>query len=271
MMPSACLLLLLAGVTHVQEQAPEPASAKGNEQIVLKRGKRPLFMELWRGASDPAAPLLVLYHRARSSRGEYKPMLPRLRALGYDCLAVDLSTGGACQEVSNRTVAMSGLRDWPSFPDTLPDIEDSLRWAREHRPQAKVVAWGSSFSAALVLRVAAEHPELLDGVIAFSPTECFEPFGKSATWVQEAAASVRCPVFMSSARSEESEWKAIFAAIPAETKTSFLPVGAGTSGSAALWERSRDHAEYWAALEPFLARHFPVPAPAPATPPSEDG
>jgi pimeloyl-ACP methyl ester carboxylesterase len=270
-----------SGPPRLQEAVQEPEKGENGEKrerrverVVLPRASRALlYMELSLTAPDPGTPMLVLYHQARSSKGEYRPIVPRLQALGYNCLSVDLSCGGTSRDVKNlsaRKAKESGRN--PTYLDALPEIQDSLRWAREKHAHGKLVAWGSSYSAALALCVAAESPELVDGVVAFSPGEYFTALGKSATWVRESVASLACPVFVSSSRREEADWRPIFEAIPAATKTSFLPSGPGEHGSRALWEESPGHAEYWAALEAFLRQHFPVAAPAPTSgPPTEDG
>ncbi len=39
------------------------------------------------------APLIVLFHQAGSSRGEYSEIAPRLNELGFNCIAVDQRSG----------------------------------------------------------------------------------------------------------------------------------------------------------------------------------
>ncbi|MSR62462.1 MAG: alpha/beta fold hydrolase [Planctomycetes bacterium] len=265
------LTALVCTLLAVQDPAPVPAperqpeqADKNVERVTFSRGKKkvPLFMELTLANPDPKTPLLVLYHQARSSKGEYRPIVPHLKELGYNCLAVDLSFGGSCREVKNQAA-----RAAPNATalDSSDDILDSLQWAREHHAQGKLVAWGSSFSASLVLVLAAQHAELVDGVIAFSPGEYFAADGKSASWVRESVTTLQLPAFVAAARGEERDWSPIFEAIPAAAKQSFVPTSPGSHGSRALWEESADHALYWAALEGFLKQHFPAPA-APAAP-----
>ena len=276
------VLALPLAPRHEARPAQEPPAEQGDaeagkqdhgkklERFFLPRGRKtPLYMELAPVEPDPRVPLLVLFHEARSSVGEYRPILPHLRALGYACLMVDLVTGGPCNEVVNRT-ALSAAKAGrsPTYLDAIPDMQDALVWAREHHTQGKVIAWGSGSSAALALQMAGEHKELVDGVIALSPGEFFTALGKSPTWIRDSAALVECPVLVSSARSEENEWKAIFAAVKSPLKTSFLPEGAGTHGTRALWPENKSQAEYWTAVEAFLRQHFPVPA---AETPPKDG
>lgn len=43
---------------------------------------------------DKSAPFIVLFHQARWSRGEYEEIAPRLNMMGFNCMAVDLRSGG---------------------------------------------------------------------------------------------------------------------------------------------------------------------------------
>jgi pimeloyl-ACP methyl ester carboxylesterase len=263
-------------VVPIQEPPAAPPAAQGEhekkvERVVLTRGEKKLavFMELTLADPDPATPMIVLYHQARSGKAEYRPIVPRLKELGYNCLAVDLCCGGEARGVRNVTAknAHDGGKN-PTYLDAIPDIVDSLLYAREHYAHGKLIAWGSSYSSSLCLVEAVQHPDVIDGVIAFSPGEYFTAVGKSATWVQEEAKDVACPVFVTSAKNEASEWKAIFDALGTSAKTSFLPESAGTHGSSALWEESPGNAEYWTAVEAFLKQNFPPPAKTP-TPPKD--
>lgn len=223
--------------------------------------------ELHRTSTDPGTPLLVLFHQARSSRGEYRPIVPHLKEMGFNCLAVDLRSGQRMMDVKNGTArAASTLGKGTDYTDAIQDVVAALEYAREHYApagEAKLVAWGSSYSASLVLFVASQHPELVDGVISFSPGEYFSKLGKSATWVRDSASGVRCPAFLTGARSEEKEWRPILDAIASEAKTGFAPESAGRHGSRALWEDSEGSAEYWKALVGFLDAHFPRAAAPP--------
>jgi len=92
----------------------------------------------------------------------------------------------------------------------------------------------------------------MDAVLSFSPGEYFVRFGKSKTFVAEAASKIKMPVFITSAKKEESAWKAIFDAIPSTAKTSFVPSTKGNHGSRALWAKQADAEAYWKATQAFL-------------------
>lgn len=262
------LSLLLVGPLQKSHRGPRPdGGEKRVERVVLPRERRPLFMERTLANPDPTSPMLVLFHQARSSKGEYRPLLPHLRELGYNCLAVDLSSGEVCREILNYTSLRAFQQGHePDYLDAIPDIVDALRWVREEHAKGKVFAWGSSFSASLCLVLAAEQPDLADGVIAFSPGEFFTAVGKSATWVRDSIGTLACPVFLVSSESEASEFKPLLAAIPAGLATTFVRPGAGVRGSPMLWEENPGHAEAWNALEAFLRVHAPL-QPTPPTPP----
>jgi dienelactone hydrolase len=213
----------------------------------------PITADLYRAKKDAGGPMLVLFHQAGWSRGEYREIAPRLVALGFRCLAVDQRSGGEVNDVRNQTVARaSAAGKGTAYLDAIPDVRAALRWARVKQGDGEVIAWGSSYSAALVLRLVGEDPTLADAVLAFAPGEYFERFGKSKTWVREGARKLECPVFVTSARKELPNWKEIFDAIPSKAKTSFVPETDGNHGSRALWSAFDDSPAYWAAVEPFL-------------------
>jgi len=261
---TALFFLTLAGEVHA---SPQDEGKGSSERVVVDRERHgPLVMQLAPGGTKPEVPLLILLHESRSSRGEYQPILPRLHELGYSTLNVDLSSGHECRDVKNitaRKAAENGRA--PTYLDAQRDIEDAVGWARKDPARGKVVLVGSGYSASLALIYAAAHPDLVDGVAAFSPGEFFTGLGKPATWVQESTRTYDGPVWISSARSEEKDWRPIFDALASPKKASFLPEGPGLHGARALWPELEGSAAYRTAFEAFLAQHVPL---APATPPS---
>jgi dienelactone hydrolase len=270
--PCTLVLALLPPVPYGAQEAPG-AQAQFERVLIDAHDGNKLVAELYRASDDPATPVLVLYHQARSSRGEYRTIAPRLKERGYTCLAVDLRSGQASGDVPNLTARGVRMRGGnPTYLDALADIEDSLLWARASQPGGKLVAWGSSYSAALVLHLAGTKPELLDGVLAFAPGEYFVSLGKPETWIRDSAAGIRCPAFLTASRPEAAGMQAIFEAIPAGppgAKVAFLPAGEGRHGSRALWPDEASSEEYWKAVEAFLGQHFPAPAPAAAGEPGK--
>lgn len=206
-----------------------------------------------------SAPFIVLFHQAGWSRGEYREIAPKLNALGYNCMAIDQRSGGAINEVRNETHARAEKEGkGMTFLDAIPDLKAAVAYARNHYAKGKLLIWGSSYSAALVLRLGGTFKGTVDGILSFAPGEYFARFGESATFVSEGAKSIKTPVFITSAKHEREKWQAIYDAIPSQSKTSFVPTTDGNHGSRALWETFSDHVAYWDAVKKFLQRHFPA-------------
>jgi hypothetical protein len=167
---------------------------------------------------------------------------------------VDLRSGGEVDKVVNRThqrAQKAGKKT--SYLHAMPDMRAAMKFARKKFPGAhRYLAWGSSYSAALVLALAGEKPAFADAVLSFSPGEYFSKLGKGKHWVRDCATRIKVPVFITSARKEAGGWKAIFEAIAAPGKASFVPASKGNHGSRALWSRFSDSGDYWLAVEHFL-------------------
>ncbi|NOQ90639.1 MAG: alpha/beta fold hydrolase, partial [Gammaproteobacteria bacterium] len=143
---SICLLIL----TTI------PALASADKQINFNSADGLLITaDRYTPHSKNTTPLIVLFHQAGSSRGEYNEIAPQLNKLGFNCIAVDLRSGEYSRDKDNETAIRASNKNLPtSYADALPDIIAALKYARKHFSDSKVIAWGSSYSAALVLKVA---------------------------------------------------------------------------------------------------------------------
>ncbi len=213
-------------------------------------------------AQESKGPFIILYHRAGWSRGEYREIAPRLVELGYNCLAVDQRSGYAINGVVNETAMRAARAGKPmDFLAAYQDMEAALEYARKKLGAKEIVLWGSSYSASLVLLLAAHHPDEVRAVLAFSPGEYFAKFGKSPHLIRDGVRGLRTPCLITSAKGEAERWRSIFEAIPAGAKESFLPArAAGAHGSQALWRSTPGSGEYWQAVVGFLRRHAPPPS-----------
>jgi len=123
----------------------------------------------------PGSPLIVLFHQAGFSRGEYVQIAPKLNQLGFNAIAIDQRAGRAANGIANETAARAREAGLDTrYTDALQDMLAALDYAHQRFPTAKVLAWGSSYSAALVLKLAGDQPNLVDAVLAFSPGEYFK-------------------------------------------------------------------------------------------------
>ena len=112
---------------------------------------------------------ILLFHQGGSNvRGEYINTLPRFYSMGYTVLAMDLRSGGSTYGNENRTVA--GLKKEYGYCDSEADIKAAIDYIISRNQGDQVILIGSSFSASLVIRVAAENKKQVKGVLAFSPS-----------------------------------------------------------------------------------------------------
>jgi alpha-beta hydrolase superfamily lysophospholipase len=203
---------------------------------------------------ENTAPFIVLFHRAGWSRGEYREIAPKLNELGFNCMAVDQRSGQEVNGVSNETVQRAeGAKKSTTYLDALQDVEAAINYSKEHYAKGKLIIWGSSYSASFVLKIAGDHPDWIDGVLAFAPGEYFSRFGKGDTFIRASAKHIEAPVFITSARGEKDKWWSIYETISAP-KEYFLPESGGVHGSEALWKSTKENKAYWAATEKFLKR-----------------
>ncbi len=246
-------LLLLATIATAE---PPTGSAYTTVTFASQDGLE-ITADLY-AANAPDHPFVVLCHQAGWSRGEYRAIAPKLQTAGFNCLAIDQRSGKQDQfnKVTNQTNrAATEARKPTEFVDAEQDIVAALEFVRADHAKGKVILWGSSYSAALALRIAGERPELLDGVIAFAPGEYFGRSGKPKNWIEQSAAKIKSPAFITSAKNEYSSWAQIFNAIANDDKVKFIPTSKGNHGSRALFSRFEDSADYWKAVEAFLQQY----------------
>jgi len=202
-------------------------------------------------------PMIVLFHQAGWSRGEYLEIAPKLNQLGFNAVAVDLRSGDKVNDVPNLTAKHARQDNKPTrYIDSLPDMMATLQYINTMYSDSDIIAWGSSYSAALALHIAGENPSLVDGVLSFAPGEYFAKQGKSKSWIKESASNIEVPVFITSAKNEKNNWKPIYDSIISDKKSSFLPTSNGNHGSRALWEQFDDSTDYWQAVIEFLDGNF---------------
>ncbi|MBA4348121.1 MAG: hypothetical protein C0413_04645 [Clostridiales bacterium] len=144
----------------------------------------------WTG--DASKPFIILFHQADYSRGEYLEIAPKLNALGYNCLAVDQRSGRSANNVKNETYQLAKDAGLPTgYTDAYPDLEAALSYVVSTYAPEKLIVWGSSYSASLVLILASEYSDEIAAALSFSPGEYFKLNGKT---VADYAANIpsRC-------------------------------------------------------------------------------
>lgn len=115
------------------------------------------------------AKTIILFHQARSNaRGEYESIANRLYEKGYNVLAIDQRSGGQLYGSYNRTIANFEHNNY-SYCDAYSDLSAAIDYVATLGFEGKKIIWGSSYSAALVIKLGAERPNDVRGVLAFSP------------------------------------------------------------------------------------------------------
>jgi len=200
-----------------------------------------------------SAPFIVLFHQAGFSRGEYREIAPGLNSLGFNCMAIDQRSGDKVNGIINETFRRAtAMGNGTTYLDALPDMLAAIEYAKKHYARGKLLLWGSSYSAALVLKIAGDYPRIADGILAFAPGEYFIRLGKPGTFITKSARHITIPVFITSAKKEKERWFSIYQAILSSQKRYFLPEGKGIHGSRALWKSTPESNDYWQAVKEFL-------------------
>lgn len=200
-------------------------------------------------------PFIILFHQAGWSRGEYLKIAPKLNGMGFNCMAVDQRSGNMVNEIENETYKRAVKENKTTdYLSAYTDMKAAMKFAKENYAKGKLIVWGSSYSASLVIKLAGDHSDLIDAVVAFSPGEYFAELGEGENFITTAAKKVQCPVFIASASNEKEDWEKIYNAIPGNAKSFFIPTVEGNHGSKALWMDYFDSGSYWLATKKFLMR-----------------
>lgn len=118
-------------------------------------------------APGPATPVLMFHQAGGDARGELGPIAEKLASAGRRVFTADLRSGGSRFGGINQTAAEYKGPE-PSYCAVYPDLVAALDKATVEIG-GPVVVVGSSYSAALVVKLAAEHPGKIAGFVAFSP------------------------------------------------------------------------------------------------------
>ncbi len=211
-----------------------------------------VFADIYRAKAGKPAPLVILFHQAgASARGEYNTIIPKLAAMGLNILAVDARSGGTGFGGANRTVNAQGHNT--GYCAAYPDMEAALNYARTSGFTGPRFAWGSSYSAALVLKLGGEHKDDLSGVLAFSPGS-----GRAmgACNANNYLDSVAVPTLALSPRNEMKGRKEQFAKLEAAGHQTFVAEN-GVHGSSMLVDArtKADTSATWDTVTGFLKLH----------------
>lgn len=157
-----CLAIFCASSMAAGAAGPESFTIETSDGIQVHGD----FYQADQGLS---APVVLLFHQGRANaRGEYSYLAGELTLRGYNVIAIDQRRGGDLFDEQNRTLAALDGRGF-QYCEVYPDLEATLKYADELGLTGKRVVMGSSYSAALVIKLANENPQKIDAVVAFSP------------------------------------------------------------------------------------------------------
>ncbi len=91
-------------------------------------------------------PFILLFHQAHYSRGEYIEIIPKLNAMEFNVMAVDLRNGNEVNGIVNETSDRAFEKDLDiNYFATVPDIEASIAYAKKYLATGALLLWGSSY------------------------------------------------------------------------------------------------------------------------------
>jgi pimeloyl-ACP methyl ester carboxylesterase len=182
---------------------------------------------------------------------EYAEIVSRLLAEGFHVLATDVRGGGnRFGGVHRASPAGPGFR----YCTAIADLEAAVRMARANGLTGPLFLWGS-YTATLSIQLAAQHPEDVRAVLAFSPARG-EPMSECEA-IAHAPSVVRAGIPMlivnSSAELENLESRSQFDRLSTLGARTFVAAGRGHGSSILVPGRfTGDVAPQWSAVIEFL-------------------
>lgn len=194
-------------------------------------------------------PVVLLSHQAGYNRVEYADIAPKLNEMGYNCLAVDLRSGGNFAGKPNITAERAkkvGVKN--QMVDARQDIQAAIEFLSKKYNQ-KVIVWGSSYSSSLALLEGVSNDKV-KAIIAFSPGDYF---GNSAPSLSTAFEKADKPFLVTSSKEESEALAKLIGNVKlTEKQSQFIPESEGFHGSRVLWTGQKGAEEYWDAVLQFL-------------------
>jgi hypothetical protein len=201
--------------------------------------------------TDPSYPLMILCHQAKFCKYEYAGVAERFNEMGFNCLAVDLRSGGPIAANRNETwLRAVELKKPTDYLSAEQDIVAAINYGYE-KYKRPVILLGSSYSSTLCIYQALEN-EKVSSVIAFSPGNYFAPERGDLI---EKMIPFEKPFFLTAANQEMPFVRELVLGRQRnDQQIVFSPEGEGMHGARVLWPTQEGGEEYWIALEKFLEK-----------------
>jgi alpha-beta hydrolase superfamily lysophospholipase len=160
-------LLILLGLTGAAWSQPCRTYADVLESVGAKCTEDPSCVVVgethvleWK-SSAPAKIIVVCIHGLGLCAKAYKPLAQELSAAGIDGFGVNVRGFGPDRDKPNRGKL--------NCIETVSDVRKLLANIQQEYPDYKVFLIGESMGGALAIRIAAENPELVDGIVCSAP------------------------------------------------------------------------------------------------------
>lgn len=244
------LFLLLAALASLScaKEAAAPSTPSSAKVISVKASDgKTAFGDFFPAAASQSKVVVLAFHQAGSNAGEYAEIAPVLNSLGFDVLALNQRVGGSMWGRNNPTA--DDAPQTKGYDSAYCDLEGALSWA-EGKRYPYIIAWGSSYSAALSFRLAAEHAGV-SALIAFSPGEYLEDRGE----VERNAKLLKVPVFVAATAAEMGDDAGkIFAEVNPKSFRMIFSSQDGVHGSSTLLPSKNPYGSslYWNQVKLFL-------------------
>lgn len=196
---------------------------------------------------DPSYPWIVLCHQPRSSRGEFLEIAKRLNKLEFNCMAVDLRSGGEMNFIANETYNLArktGLSTayHEAEKDVITAVNNAFNIGKK-----KVILMGSSYSASLALKVGKENGNVM-AVVAMSPGEYFTGVFE----VKEEVNGLDKPTFVYCTSEEQPYVNEMLTGVGRRRMIMHTSEKGGVHGAKSLFKESKGSVELWIQLMNFL-------------------
>ncbi len=191
------------------------------------------------------APVVLLCHQAGSSRGEYTEIAKRINKSGINCVAIDQRSGGKCKEVVNQTHLDAEQKKLSTgYLDSEKDIIAALDYFHL-KYKKKISLLGSSYSASLILKIAATQKQKIKTLFVFSPGEYFDGFN-----LKKHIENLEVMTFIYGAKNELQDIEACTSLLL--NKKTFRSFSEGKHGASVLWNDCPSSSEFWSEFESQL-------------------
>lgn len=142
---------------------PQTTANDGQLAAVSEPARLPGNLHQFSRASGQ--PILLFHMAGSNTRGEYSHIARRLSDEGFQVFGADLPGGGERFGETSLIGADGSLQDYCADYPAMTDAIEAVMLQTGKRP----IVIGSSYSAALVMRAAVDHPDKVAGFVSFSP------------------------------------------------------------------------------------------------------